>query len=178
MSTRTLTLTAVLTAMLCILGPVTLPLGAVPLSLTTALLMLMALLLGTKRALICCLLYLLLGLLGLPVFSGFRGGVGVLLGPTGGFLLGYIPLTYCCGVVCERTQRRSLQALAFLLGTALLYLTGAAWYAHQAGVDFSAALPVCVLPFIPGDALKILAVLTWGNAVKTRLQKGFILHHS
>lgn len=93
-------------------------------------------------------------------------------------MLGYIPLTFCCGLVCERTQRRSLQALAFLLGSALLYLTGAAWYAHQAGVAFSAALPVCVLPFIPGDALKVLAVLTWGNAVKARLQKGFIMHHS
>lgn len=177
MSTRTLTLTAVLTAMLCILGPVTLPLGAVPLSLTTGLLMLMALLLGTRRALLCCMAYLLLGLTGLPVFSGFRGGAGAFLGPTGGFLLGYIPLTVCCGIVCEITSRRLLQALAFLLGTALLYLTGTAWYVHQAGVDFSAALPVCVLPFLPGDALKITAVLTCGSAIKSRLQKAGLLPH-
>ena len=135
-------------------------------------------LLGGKWGSASIFIYLLLGAAGMPVFSGFRGGVGALLGPTGGFLLGYIPLTCCCGIVCERTQRRSLQALAFLLGTTLLYLTGTAWYAHQAGVGFSAALPVCVLPFIPGDALKIIAVLTWGSAVKARLQKGFIMHHS
>lgn len=175
MSTRTLTLTAVLTAMLCILGPVTLPLGAVPLSLTTGLLMLMALLLGTKRALFCCLSYLLLGLLGLPVFSGFRGGAGMLLGPTGGFLLGYLPLTACCGIACGKTNKRLLQALAFLLGTSLLYLTGTAWYAYQAGVTFPAALPVCMLPFIPGDVLKIIAVLTLGPHIQRRLKQASLL---
>ena len=171
MSTRTLTLTALLTAMLCILGPVTLPLGPVPLSLTTALLMGMALLLGARRALLCCAVYLLLGTLGLPVFSGFTGGAGALLGPTGGFLLGYLPLSLICGLACEKTNSRPLQALAFALGTLLLYLLGTAWYAWQAGADFSAALAVCVLPFIPGDALKITAVLSCGHAIKRRLKK-------
>lgn len=82
MPTKTLTLTAVLTALLCLAGPVTLPVGPIPLSLTTAVLMLMALLLG-ERALLCCGLYLLLGLLGLPVFSGFTGGLAALSGLPG-----------------------------------------------------------------------------------------------
>ena len=171
MSTRTLTLTAVLTALLCILGPVTLPLGPVPLSLTTALLMGMALLLGARRSLLCCVVYLLLGLLGLPVFSGFHGGLGTLLGPTGGFLLGYLPLTFCCGIASEKTNSCLLQALAFMLSTALLYLLGTAWYARQAGTEFPAALAVCTLPFIPGDAVKIASVLVWGPVVKRRLKK-------
>ena len=171
MSTRTLTLTALLTAMLCILGPVTLPLGPVPLSLTTALLMGMALLLGTRRALLCCALYLLLGTLGLPVFSGFHGGLGALLGPTGGFLLGYLPLSLICGLAGEKTNSRLLQALAFVLGTVLLYLTGTAWYAYHADIAMIAALPVCVLPFIPGDALKIFAVLMIAPQIKGRLKK-------
>ena len=100
MSTRRMTLTAMLTAMLCLLGPLTLPLGPVPLSLTTALLMLMGLLLGGGKATLCCAVYLLMGLVGLPVFSGFSGGAGALLGPTGGFLLGYLPMTALCGFVC------------------------------------------------------------------------------
>ena len=175
MSTRTLTLIAVLTAMLCILGPVTLPLGPVPLSLTTGLLMLMALLLGTRRALLCCGLYLLLGVAGLPVFSGFTGGMGALLGPTGGFLLGYLPLTLMGGLVCQRTQQRMLQACGFAAGTVMLCLLGTAWYVQQAGVTVSAALTVCVLPFLPGDAMKIAAVLTFGHAIKTRLKKAGLI---
>ena len=171
MSTRRMTLTAMLTAMLCLLGPLTLPLGPVPLSLTTALLMLMGLLLGGGKATLCCAVYLLMGLVGLPVFSGFSGGAGALLGPTGGFLLGYLPMTALCGFVCARQEHRLVQLGALLAGTALLYLIGTAWYCWQSGAEASAALAVCVLPFLPGDAVKIIAVLTGGNAVKTRLRK-------
>ena len=174
MSTRTLTLTALLTALLCLAGPVTLPIGPVPLSLTTAVLMLMALLLG-ERALICCGLYLLLGLLGLPVFSGFTGGLAALSGPTGGFLPGYLLLTAAAGIICKRTDNRCLQAFAFLAGNALLYLCGTAWYVHLTGTSPLAAAAVCILPFLPGDALKIIAVLTVGHAVKSRLKKAGLL---
>ena len=174
MSTRTLTLTALLTALLCISGPVTLPVGPVPLSLTTAVLMLMALLLG-RRALLCCILYLLLGLAGLPVFSGFTGGPAALSGLTGGFLPGYLLLCTLSGWVCTRTQSRGLQALGFLAGTALLYLCGAAWYMHLTGASAMAAAAVCILPFLPGDGLKIIAVITGGNAVKSRLKKAGLL---
>lgn len=171
MKTRQLTITAMLTALLCIIGPVTLPLGPVPLSLTTAVLMLMALLLGGARATLCCTVYLLMGLIGLPVFSGFTGGVGALIGPTGGFLLGYPLLTALCGFLCVRRESRVVQLCAFLAGTALLYLTGTAWYCAQSGVEVTSALTVCVLPFLPGDAVKIAAVLTFGNAIKARLKK-------
>lgn len=175
MSTRQMTLTAMLTALLCILGPLTLPLGPIPLSLTTALLMLMAILLGPSRAALCCGVYLLIGLTGLPVFSGFTGGIGAFAGPTGGFLLGYLPLTAWCGFLCRRTNHRALQLLALLTGTALLYLSGTVWYIWQADVSVPAALSVCVLPFLPGDALKLAAVLLCGNAVKSRLHKAGLI---
>ena len=175
MSTRQMTLTAMLTALLCILGPLTLPIGPIPLSLTTAMLMLMALLLGASRATLCCGVYLLIGLTGLPVFSGFTGGIGAFAGPTGGFLLGYLPMTAWCGFLCARTQRRPWQLLALLTGTALLYLIGTAWYAWQADVSAAAALSVCVLPFLPGDALKLAAVVIGGNAIKARLRKTVLI---
>ena len=171
MKTRQLTITAVLTALLCIAGPLTLPLGPVPLSLTTGVLMLMALLLGGARATLCCAVYLLMGLIGLPVFAGFTGGAGTLIGPTGGFLLAYLPMTALCGFLCARWTARPGQMCAFLAGTALLYLMGTAWYCLQTGTEVSAALAVCVLPFLPGDALKIAAVLTLGNAIRARLKK-------
>lgn len=171
MTTRQMTLTAMLTALLCLLSPLTLPLGPVPLSLTTALLMGMGLLLGGGRAALCCGVYLLMGLAGLPVFSGFTGGMGALLGPTGGFLLGYLPMTALCGFVCTRWEHRLVQLGALLAGTALLYFIGTTWYCWQSGANTSAAWTVCVLPFLPGDAVKIAAVLTGGNAVKSRLKK-------
>ncbi len=175
MTTRQLTLTAMLTALLCILGPLTLPLGPVPLSLTTAALMGMALLLGPGRAALCCTVYLLMGLVGLPVFSGFTGGMGALLGPTGGFLLAYLPMTALCGALCCRTENRWLHALAFLLGTVLLYLAGTAWYCWQSGAEAATALSVCVLPFLPGDALKILAAALGGGAIRRRLRTAGLL---
>lgn len=175
MTTRQLTVTAMLTALLCISGPVTLPLGPVPLSLTTAVLMLMALLLGGARATLCCAVYLLMGLVGLPVFAGFQGGVGALIGPTGGFLLGYPLLTALCGFLCARWTGRLRQVCALLAGTALLYLTGTAWYCVQSGAEVTAGLAVCVLPFLPGDAVKIAAVLTLGNGIKARLKKAGIV---
>lgn len=175
MSTRTLTLTAVLAAMCCLLGPVTLPIGPVPVSMTTALLMGMALILGAKHACICCGVYLALGLLGLPVFGGFTGGPGVLLGPSGGFLMGYLPLTAWAGFACARTADRRWQAMALITGTVLLYGAGSAWYAHLTGTPFVSALAVCALPFLPGDALKIAVVITGGNAVRARLQRAGLL---
>ena len=171
MSTRTMTLSAILTALLCLIGPLTLPLGPVPLSLTTAVLMLLALLLGPGRAALCCAVYLLLGLAGLPVFSGFTGGAGTLLGPTGGFLLAYVPVTALWGCLCRRMQRPRGQALGFAAGTLLLYLCGTAWYAWQTGAGMLSALTVCVLPFLPGDAVKIAAVLTGGRTIHARLKK-------
>lgn len=174
MPTKTLTLTAVLTALLCLAGPVTLPVGPIPLSLTTAVLMLMALLLG-ERALLCCGLYLLLGLLGLPVFSGFTGGLAALSGPAGGFLPGYLLLTALSGFICKRTENRILQGLGFLTGTVLLYLCGTAWYMRLTGASAAAAVTVCILPFIPGDALKIAAVLTGGTAIQSRLKKAGLI---
>lgn len=171
MSTRHLTLTAMLTALCCILGPLTLPIGPVPLSMTTALLMGMALLLGTKHATLCCGVYLALGLLGMPVFSGFTGGVGALLGPTGGFLLGYLPMTAWCGFLFGRTSNRRLQAAACISATMLLYLCGASWYVWQTSTSLLSALTVCVLPFLPGDAVKIILVVTFGNSLNTRLKK-------
>lgn len=170
MSTRTMTLTAMLTALLCICGPLTLPLGAVPLSLTSGLLMLMALLLGPGRATVCCGVYLAIGLAGLPVFGGFSGGMSILAGPTGGFLPGYLLLTAVSGLGCARTENRLLQGLALTGGTLLLYAAGTTGYMYHTGSGFAAALAVCAAPFMAGDAVKIGAVLAGGNGLRRRLR--------
>ncbi len=174
-STHTLTLTSLMTALLCIAGPLTIPAGPVPVSLTAALLMLTALLLGPGRALACCGAYLLMGCVGLPVFSGFTGGVGQLLSPTGGYLLGYLPLTAIGGYVCAHADRKWLQALGFAAGMAALYALGTAWYCRQSGAGLTAALAVCVWPFLPIDGAKILLALTFGGSLRARLQRAGLL---
>lgn len=164
--TTRLTLMALMSALMCIAGPLTLPIGPVPVSLLSAALMLAAMLLGGRMAAAACGVYLLLGLIGLPVFSGFTGGVGQLIGPTGGFLAGYLPMTGLAGAMCSRTDRRLLQGLALAAGTALLYALGTAWFCLQSGADVAAALAVCVLPFLPFDALKIALALAIGPRLR------------
>ncbi len=173
MSARQMTLTALMTALVCIAGPLTLPLGPVPLTLTNAALMLCALILRSGRSLLCCMLYLLIGLTGLPVFSGFTGGAGAFAGPTGGFLMGYLPMTALCAWGFSRPQRH-WHVLGCLAGLAVLDLAGAAWYAWQSGSALLPALTVCALPFLPADLAKIILVLTAGPTLQKRLKN---LHH-
>lgn len=174
MPVRRMTLTALMTALLCVAAPITLPIGPIPLSLTTAVLALSALLLGGGAAL-CCGLYLLMGLIGLPVFSGFTGGIGVLAGPKGGFLLAYLPVTALWGALLCKMKRLPGQAAVLLTGTGLLYAAGCAWYAVQTGASAMAALTVCVLPFLPGDGVKIAAVLIGGRALRSRLKSAGLM---
>lgn len=175
MPVRQMTLTALMTALMCLIGPLTLPLGAVPLSLTSAALMLAAMLLGPRRACMACLVYLLLGLAGLPVLSGFTGGAARLLGPTGGFLMGYLPMTALCALGCRRDASRFRQLTGMLTGTLTLYAMGTAWYCLQAQVDPVSALMVCVLPFLTGDAAKMIAVLLLGPEIRKRLRSSGLL---
>ena len=175
MQARRRTRIALLAAVLCIAGPLTLPIGPVPVSLTTALLLLTALLLGPGDAALCCGVYLLLGTLGLPVFSGFTGGVGQLVGPTGGFLLGYLPMTALAGCVCQRTSSGFLRVAGFAAATLALYAAGTAWYCASAGVSVRGALTVCVLPFLPVDAAKVLGAAFLGGGLQRRLRKAGLI---
>lgn len=100
---HTLTLTALMAAMLCVLGPLSIPIGPVPLSLATLVIYLSVYLLGWKWGLVSVVVYLLVGMSGVPVFSGFGGGLGRLLGPTGGYLIGYLPLAALSGLGCDST---------------------------------------------------------------------------
>ena len=175
MAVRKLTVVAMLTALICIVGPLTLPVGPIPVSLTSAVLLLTACLLGGRRAALCAGGYLLIGLTGLPVLAGFTGGAARLLGPTGGFLLGYLPLAGIAGGVCSRTDRRILQAGGMLLGLTALYALGTAWYCLQAGVSLAGALAVCVWPFLPFEGVKLALVLLIAPPLRRRLIRAGLL---
>ncbi|MBE5800278.1 MAG: biotin transporter BioY [Clostridiales bacterium] len=156
-ATRQLTLSALLCALCAVLSQIQIPIPPVPVSLSLLGVHLCGTLLGARRGAAAVGCYVALGALGLPVFSGFAGGVSVLFGPTGGFLFGYI---LCAGIVGAAAQRfgfrRRTLLLSMALGTLLCYISGMAWFMLVTGTDLAGSLTACVFPFIPGDLFKIL----------------------
>jgi len=161
---------AMMSAVLCIVSPFTIPVpvSPVPLSLATFAIYLAAMLLGAKKGVVCVLIYLLLGMAGLPVFSGFSGGIGVLLGPTGGYLIGYVPCVLVTGRMRRsKAKRGSLSGrwqmvwngICMAMGTVVCYTFGTVWFLIVMGGTYTLlqALLVCVVPYLIFDAIKILA---------------------
>lgn len=164
----------VLAAVICVLSPFSVPIGPVPVAFANLAIFLAVYLLGWKWGTVSCLVYLLVGLAGLPVFSGFGSGVAKLLGPTGGYLLGYLPMALVGGWVIDHTRSKLLHALGLVLGTALCYMLGTAWFCWQGGYTVGAALGLCVTPFIPFDLGKIVIAIGLGSLLRRRLaQAGF-----
>ncbi len=164
-----MTLTAVRAALVCSAGPLTIAAGPVPLSLATFAVMLAGAVLGKKWGTAAAGLYLLIGIIGIPVFSGFSGGFQKLAGVTGGYLAGYLPCAFFAGLGAERAEREGRKWILpamMVLGTAVLYTVGTAWFMIQTGNGLGAALGLCVLPFLPGGAAKIAAVTLITPAVK------------
>jgi len=167
---------ALMAAVLCVVAPLSLQIGPVPISLATFILYLTAMLLGMKMGTVSCLIYLLLGLVGMPVFTGYMGGVGKIIGPTGGYLVGYLPMTLIAGFFVDRFHGKIiLSAAGMILGTAVLYALGTAWFVIQAGCTLSYALAVCVVPFLLIDLAKIVLAVLLGTLVRSRLKKASLL---
>lgn len=167
--TKRITFVALSAAVICILSPFTIPLpfSPVPLSLTILTIYLGVYILGMKWGTAACLIYILLGLAGLPVFSGFTGGPSKLFGPTGGYIIGYVLAAVLSGLFIDRFENKRLMHIpGMVLGTAACYLLGTAWLAHQASMSFSAALWAGVIPFIPGDVLKIICAILLGPVLR------------
>ncbi len=135
----------------------TLPYTVVPITGQTFGVLLVAMALGRVRAVSVVLLYLAEGAVGLPVFAGASGGAAVLLGPTGGYLLGFLGAAYFVGALADRGWDRSfvLSGSALLIGTVLIFACGLTQL--SVFVDNSVLLQMGFYPFLPGAALKILA---------------------
>lgn len=124
-------------------------------------------LLGKRRAIISILVYIALGIVGLPVFSGFSGGIGRLLGSTGGYIIGFIFSAFVTGFIIEKFGKKiHVMIIAMVLGLIACYTFGTAWFIYvytntNEPIGVFAALSLCVFPFIIPDALKIaLSILT------------------
>lgn len=173
-NTKNLTLTALMTALICILGPLSIPLpfSPIPISLTNLAIYFTIYILGMRRSVLSYALYLLIGFIGIPVFSSFTGGPGRLLGPTGGYLIGFLLMIVICGFFINKWHNRIwLCLVGMVLGTAACYLFGTLWLTYQADITFGAALAAGVLPFLLGDFIKIVIALLAGPMLRKRLKK-------
>lgn len=174
----TMTTCAMFAGLMCILGPRSIPIGAIPISLTNLVIYLAVYLLGGTGSTISYLIYLLLGLVGLPVFSNFSGGPAKLLGPTGGYLIGFIFMALISGLGLEVKNTKLkivFTILGMIVGTIVAYAFGTAWYVYEAKTTWAGALTVCVFPFIPFDLAKIAAASIIGIPTRYGLIKAGLL---
>lgn len=177
LSVSEMTLIALMTALICIAAPFTVPIGAIPISLATLVLYFETYILGWKKGGISCILYLLIGLVGIPVFSGFSGGVGKLFGPTGGYLIGYIFLVWITGWFTECfSGKKTGYLLGMVLGTIACYIVGTLWFVYVTNSDIPAAVTACILPFIPADLIKMAVSAVVAPVVRGRLVKAGYLN--
>lgn len=167
---------AIFSALMCILGPLALPIGPVPISLTNLVVYLAVFILGTKLGTVSYVVYLLLGAVGLPVFSNYAGGLVKLAGPTGGYLIGFIPMAIICGIsVSKFMNKKVLLVVGFVIATLVAYLFGTIWFVVSLECKVWYALTVCVFPFLIGDGIKIAISIVLGSILRKRLAAlGFI----
>lgn len=178
---RRLTTIAIMAALICVCSWLTVP-SVVPFTMQTFAVFCALLLLGGRDGLYAVLLYLIMGALGLPVFSGFAGGVGYMLGPTGGYIAGFAItalLFWLCEPLWKRfPEKKALRRLRYpvlAVGLLVCYALGTVWFITVMGTrgtdyDFAAALGVCVVPYLIPDAVKLLLAALLCGAVEKRLR--------
>jgi biotin transport system substrate-specific component len=162
--TKTLILTGLFSALTAIGSMISIPLpfSPVPINLATLSVFLAGSLLGAKGGAISQLIYVFLGAIGLPVFHSFTGGLSILVGPTGGYLIGYIVGAYLIGIVTNQKRvdpSTLVMAIGFMAGLLACYTLGTLWFMYVAGASLWSALLLCVIPFLPGDGVKIVVAI-------------------
>ncbi len=150
--------TALAAAALAVLAPWAIPVGQLPVTLAVFAVLLAGTTLGVARGTLATLIYLALGLVGLPVFAGFAGGIGSFLIPTGGFLVGYLPLAALSGLSVH-IRPVWLRPLPCLAGLIACYAIGIAWFCITAPAPLATALLVAALPYLPLDLVKLAAAV-------------------
>ncbi len=167
--TRDLVMAALMAALMVVLAQITIPIGPIPFSMSIFAIYFAGAMLPPLAAAGSFSAYLLLGIAGLPVFVGMRGGLQVIAGPTGGYLLGYFAILLAVSLTVKHRGGYLAQLLAALGGTVVCYLLGSLWYMVVGGVDFMGAVAACVLPFALPDAIKAAAAVGLARLLRRRL---------
>ena len=170
---RWMVLASLMTALTAVGAYIHIPIGPVPIVLTTLFVLLAGLLLGSRWGLVSMGLYLLLGAIGLPVFAGGKGGLAYFFGPTGGYLLGFALAAWITGFVSERSHGLLIwEIFAVLAGSLIgIYGLGILWLKVATQMSWSKTLMIGIVPFLAGDAIKASAALVLARAVRPILNR-------
>lgn len=175
-SIKEMCIAAVLTALTCVLAPMSVPIGPVPVTLGTFCIFLTGALLPWRLSAISTLVYILIGAVGVPVFSNFKGGIQVLAGPTGGFLIAYPIMAIIISLAVFKFKKKGntayilSMAVSMLLSMVFCYLLGTLWFVFSMDSTVSAALSACVIPFIWADLTKIACACILSFSVSKALK--------
>lgn len=167
--TKKICLCGMFAALTAVFSQIQIPIGPVPINLATFSVMLSGSVLGWEYGTLSQTVYVMLGIIGAPVFAGFSGGLGVVLGKTGGYILGYIAIAFIVGVMTEKINisRKVILPLSMAIGTLVCYTLGTAWFMILTKTGLWQSLLLCVIPFLIGDAIKIsVASLITGRLKK------------
>jgi len=151
---------------------IVIPVPPVPITAQTFFLNTAAVLLGGSLGALSQFIYVMLGVVGIPVFSGGKAGIGVIFGPTGGYLLGFIIAAFIIGKIAGAKRGAGIfwHIFAMLAGMVIIYSLGITQLALVAKISFKKALAIGVLPFIPGDIIKILLAAIISSRLKGRIK--------
>jgi biotin transport system substrate-specific component len=151
---------------------IVIPLPPVPITAQTFFVNLAAILLGGPLGALSQLVYILLGIVGMPVFNGGKAGIGILFGPTGGYLLSFIIAAFVIGLISTAKKSAGIfwNIFAMIIGMLIIYSIGSLQLAYVAKITFRKALAIGVLPFIPGDVIKILLAAIVTSRLKDRIK--------
>lgn len=167
---RNMIITALFTAIIGILAQLTIPLPLVPITGQTLAIGLAATILGSRYGTYSVLLYLIIGSAGVPVFAEFSGGLSVLVGPTGGFLVGFVPATLLMGWIMEKWGFTFKNAIAAnIIGMFITLLFGTFWLSFAAKLSLPAAFASGFTPFLPVGVIKAVLAAWMGIIVRNRL---------
>lgn len=174
---RSIVAGAAFTALTAVGAYISIPIGPVPIVLQNFFVLLAGMLLGPLRGTSSIAVYLLIGAIGLPVFAGGTGGIAHFFGPTGGFLIGFLPAAYLAGVLPRigRARFGKKSAIAFdifatAVAAASVYVVGVPWLKAVTEMSWSKSVGIGVLPFLPGDAIKVLAAVFTARRISSRFE--------
>ena len=169
---RWMVLASLMAALTAVGAYIHVPIGPVPIALSTLFVLLSGLLLGSRWGLTSMGLYLLVGAIGIPVFAGGKGGFAHFFGPTGGYLLGYVIAAGLTGFISERSRGLLiLDILAILVGSIAIYGLGVPWLKMVTQMSWTKTLMVGMVPFLVGDAIKASVAIILARSVRPILRR-------
>jgi len=176
LSIQDITQIGMFTALTAIGAFISIPVGPVPITMQSFFVLLSGVILGSRKAMLSQIVYLLLGLAGLPIFAGFSGGLQTIIKPSFGFLLGYIVAAYCVGKITEKKSSTTKHiSLSVLAGTIIIYAVGLPYMYYVLNIMLSKNMNIMqilqmgMLLFIPGDTLKAITAVFVGRRLQGKL---------